>query len=216
MDFITSKFSTHPNGGAKIYDSAFIHSSVFAGPNVIARDHARILAGRFDGHVEAKDHARIFGGTFEGTEEFPTIVGIEAVVVDGYFYSSHICCADIFGGVFVRCGLFDQFSAWDTPRLTLIKATGGSRVYGSSELNGPFEIEGETRIPEGDWSRGPKHIDLGFCSLTEGVDGKVGIDCRFEPIEFWLNLSDEFGREKRGWTPAQCESVREALLLFKH
>lgn len=213
MDVIERRFSTHPNGGARIYDSAFIHPSVYAGPDVIIKDHARVLSGHLEGHVTVQDWARIFGGRISGTEKLPSLIGIETVIANHpRIISSTVCNRDVSGSCLIRrCGLFDQSSVSDNAGLSGVVMRNGSMAYGNATLDGQIMLTGDMRVGEGRWTRAPQYVDLEFCQLTEGIDGKVGIDCRFEPVEFWLNLTDEFAKVKKGWSGQQCQAVRDAI-----
>ena len=97
------------------------------------------------------------------------------------------------------------------PQLQMVKLT-GVIVEGDTKLIGPWELEGNARIPCGEWRRAPRFcritgengVDVG---LTESDAGFGMLACWRKPLTELLHAGPRLGRKYK-WSQEQIESAR--------
>ena len=97
------------------------------------------------------------------------------------------------------------------PQLQMVRLV-GVIVEGDTKLIGPWELEGNARIPCGEWKRAPRFcritgngVDIG---LTESTNGYAMMACWRHPIDKWLKAGPRLGRHYR-WTEDQIQKAYE-------
>jgi hypothetical protein len=208
------EYLRHTRGRGKILDDAEVHRSAFLGSGSVAAQSAQLRDCSVTGKSYVVENARVFGGRFTNS-----YIGGDVVVAgDPTVVESTIRGESITGSPYLtNCLMLENAEVCDDAHVIgdskdeKIVITDSALVYGTALLVGRFEVNGRMRINSGVWRRAPRHIDLGFVSITESKTGAM-VDCRDRTLAYWVKFGPKLG-ERWGWSQSQ---VAVALIAIKY
>jgi hypothetical protein len=196
----------HPNGRGFVLDDAEVSRAAHLSRDSAAIERARVRGARLSCHSTAGGDAQVYGGTFTHAH-----VGSRVVVAGAPEVSNSIIrCASVSGAPVINNSVLEEaVEVWDAPVLDRVRLTGGVYVYGTAHLSG-FALGGFARVHEGEWTRPPLSVNLGFCVVTECVEGRVLVDCSCRVLSTWLKHAGAIGA-RNGMTREQVQLVVRLL-----
>ncbi len=207
------KYLRHPNGRGKLLDDAEVALSAKLTEVCTAAGNCQLRDCEVLSYSVVTGNARVFGGTVVNS-----YVGGDIVVAgDPGIINSILTNRSVTGRAMLNYVVADRFAevsdSADIHGLSKsdpIFLTDAALVYGKAKLKGSFILSGQCRVHEGEWFRAPKHVNLGFMGVTECVDGKVLVDCRCRPAEYWIKFGAKLGR-RWGWSEQQIAATIQAV-----
>jgi hypothetical protein len=197
-----------------ILDDAEVHHSAFLDKGSIAAQSAQLRDCSVFGKSYVEGNARVFGGQI--TDSY--VSGSVVIAGNPTIVKSIVQGESITGRPHLNhCTMFDKAEVCDDAQILgdsidkNITITDSALVYGTAVLVGHFEVNGRMRINSGVWRRVPRHIDLGYVSVTESKTGAM-VDCRDRSLAYWVKFGPKLG-ERWGWSQSQ---IAVALIAIKY
>lgn len=190
----------HPNGRGKLFDDAEANRATFIDRTSSASGSAKLRDCNLYSSSLVSDSAQVYGGEFHSSH----VAGTTIVAGSPFVSSSLLRCSEVSGGPtldhVIAYGITEICDRPQIRNVTLMDAI----VYGNPTIEGGSNVTLTGRIHEGHWTRAPKHVKLGWCDLSECVDGKMLLNCYCRPVEWFLR----FGRRlaaKWDWSEDMIE-----------
>jgi len=202
----------HFNGRGIILGEAEVSKETRLARTAVAKGSSEIRDANIIGYTTIQDNALVLGGTVKdsligGSSIISGVPYINNSIINGRMVTGNAILfnAAVTGSAVVADYAVVLGKSLDEP----IVITDSARVYGTAKLIGSFTVSGDIRISSGEWNRCPRHLDLGFVSVTESKLGCM-VDCCERRVEYWLTHGPKLAR-RWGWTEREINKALDAV-----
>jgi carbonic anhydrase/acetyltransferase-like protein (isoleucine patch superfamily) len=206
------EYLRHSRGRGKIYGDAEVSLSASLSKDSTAAESCQVRDCKIEEYSCVAEHARVFGGQI-----YNSYIGGDVVVAgDPLIENSLIRGKNITGSPYLyQVTLLDNAEIGDRARVVgdsfekSIVIKDSATVYGDCLLSGNFVVKGRSRVYTGEWTRAPRHVDLGFVAITESKLGAM-VDCRDRTFDYWVRHGAKLGK-RWGWNQKQILTAMAAV-----
>ena len=197
----------HRNGRGALLMDAEANLNTYISQDSQATHYAKLRDCKLYDQSSAEDYCQVYGGEFHRS----IIKGQTIVAGSPYVEKSVLWCSEVSGKPSIkRSYLYGNTEVCDSPTIYHAQLC-NAIVYGSPAIDGSLNRAVFTgRIHEGVWTRPPKHIELGWCSLTECIDGKIILACRCRSKEYWVDHGAKLAKRWE-WSDEQIKITLETI-----